>query len=311
MSAPRRWPGTARATCRSAGVPGSAPTWPDALAAVRAARTWPGSRRCSPASVRRRSPSTWRPGSRPRWRPRRPPGHPVRREGTSRREGGRRGTGAGGTGPAGTGPAANGRRPRPEVPGHRPAAAPGPPLPRGRAARAGRGRRGGPPGRRHLRAHPAGRELHLVVRGPGGRARGAGACQPVRPRQHHRDQVRHRLHAGEPQQPGRCAAGQAWPERGGSRAERDGPRGPTARPRSSGGRAAAGISASALAGCVNRIAAGERVLLVDVARYQGAPATVIVTQPAAGGPERISVVGTGCSASRSDLLHHAMLNTAG
>jgi hypothetical protein len=81
----------------------------------------------------------------------------------------------------------------------------------------------------------------------------------------------------------------------------------------SGGRAATfgDIPVADLAGCVNRIAAGERVLLVDVARYQGAPATVIVTQPAAGGPEQIWVVGTGCSASRSDLLHHAMLNTAG
>ena len=53
------------------------------------------------------------------------------------------------------------------------------------------------------------------------------------------------------------------------------------------------------------------MLLVDVARYRGAPATVIVTRPAAGGPEQIWVVGDGCSASRSDLLHHATLGTAG
>jgi hypothetical protein len=66
-----------------------------------------------------------------------------------------------------------------------------------------------------------------------------------------------------------------------------------------------------LAGCVNRIAAGDLVLLVDVARYQGGPATVIVTQPSAGGPEQIWVVGPGCSASRSDVLRHAALSPAG
>jgi hypothetical protein len=66
-----------------------------------------------------------------------------------------------------------------------------------------------------------------------------------------------------------------------------------------------------LAGCVNRIAAGDLVLLVDVARYRGGPATVIVTQPPAGGPEQIWVVGPGCSASRSDVLQHAALSPAG
>jgi Putative zinc-finger len=81
----------------------------------------------------------------------------------------------------------------------------------------------------------------------------------------------------------------------------------------SGGRAATfgGIPVTSLAGCVNRIAAGGRVLLVDVARYQGEPATVIVTQPAGGGPEQIWVVGPGCSASRSDLLHQAEPGAAG
>ena len=59
---------------------------------------------------------------------------------------------------------------------------------------------------------------------------------------------------------------------------------------------------STLEGCVNRIAAGELVLLVDVARYQGAPATVIVTEVSAVSPEQVWVVGTRCSRSRSDVL---------
>jgi hypothetical protein len=63
------------------------------------------------------------------------------------------------------------------------------------------------------------------------------------------------------------------------------------------------LRVTVLRACVNRVAAGELVLLVDVARYNGTPATVIVTEAAAG-PLGIWVVGTGCSASRSDVLAH-------
>jgi hypothetical protein len=66
-----------------------------------------------------------------------------------------------------------------------------------------------------------------------------------------------------------------------------------------------------LTGCVGRIAAGDRVLLVDVARYQGAAAAIIVTEGSASGPEQIWVVGTGCSGSRSDVLEHAAGTPAG
>jgi len=61
-----------------------------------------------------------------------------------------------------------------------------------------------------------------------------------------------------------------------------------------------------LAGCVSRVAAGRTVLLVDIARFDGAPATVIVT--AAQGIQgsssavRAWVVGSGCSGSASDIL---------
>lgn len=71
----------------------------------------------------------------------------------------------------------------------------------------------------------------------------------------------------------------------------------------------ANIPVPALRGCVNRIAVGELVLLVDVARYRGTPATVVVTEAAAAGPMQIWVVGTGCSASASDVLTHATATT--
>ena len=72
-----------------------------------------------------------------------------------------------------------------------------------------------------------------------------------------------------------------------------------------------GIPVSTLQGCVNRIAAGQQVLLVEVARYQGAPTTVIVTSAQAGSPEQVWVVGTGCSGTSSDLLTHVILAPAG
>jgi hypothetical protein len=68
---------------------------------------------------------------------------------------------------------------------------------------------------------------------------------------------------------------------------------------------------AALQGCVNRIAAGGLVMLVEVARFQGAPATVIVTEVTAGGPRRVWVVGPGCSASRSDVLRESALSSTG
>ena len=71
----------------------------------------------------------------------------------------------------------------------------------------------------------------------------------------------------------------------------------------------ADIPLASLRGCVNRIAAGTLVLLVDVAHYRGAPATIIVTEAAKTGPMQIWVVGTGCSASGSDVLQHATATT--
>jgi hypothetical protein len=71
------------------------------------------------------------------------------------------------------------------------------------------------------------------------------------------------------------------------------------------------LAVAALQGCVNRIAAGDLVELVEVARFQGSPATIIVTEATEGGPRQVWVVGTGCSASRSDVLRESALSTAG
>jgi Putative zinc-finger len=74
------------------------------------------------------------------------------------------------------------------------------------------------------------------------------------------------------------------------------------------------VQLSRLAGCVSRVAAGADVRLVDVARFRGTPATVIVTAAPQGGTgstagsatgstaERIWVVGAQCSRSGSDVL---------
>ncbi len=70
------------------------------------------------------------------------------------------------------------------------------------------------------------------------------------------------------------------------------------------------IPVSTLTGCITRIAAGQQVLLVDVARYQGRPAMVIVTRASADGPEQVWVVGSGCSRASRDLLTHATVAPA-
>jgi hypothetical protein len=57
----------------------------------------------------------------------------------------------------------------------------------------------------------------------------------------------------------------------------------------------------AVAACVRRVAQGNRPLLVDIARYEGRPATVIVL-PATSGRLDIWVVGPGCSASDTALI---------
>jgi hypothetical protein len=61
------------------------------------------------------------------------------------------------------------------------------------------------------------------------------------------------------------------------------------------------IKISQLAGCLSRFAAERQILLVDVARYLGRPATIIVLQPVRNTFDVI-VVGLACAGSDSDVI---------
>ena len=68
---------------------------------------------------------------------------------------------------------------------------------------------------------------------------------------------------------------------------------------------------AALPGCVARIAAGLRPRMVDEARYNGHPATIIVLPATAPGPAQVWVVGPACSGSRSDVIAHVAMAGSG
>jgi hypothetical protein len=72
-----------------------------------------------------------------------------------------------------------------------------------------------------------------------------------------------------------------------------------------------GFAPAALEGCVTRVADGGHVRLVQTGRYQGQQAVIIAVSPAGGGPVRIWVVGTGCSATSSDVITQMALPGAG
>jgi hypothetical protein len=70
---------------------------------------------------------------------------------------------------------------------------------------------------------------------------------------------------------------------------------------------AVGPSASRLAGCIGLIAPGETVLVIDIARYQGKPAALIVTPATVASEAEAWVVGASCSATTKDVLTRAAL----
>lgn len=110
-------------------------------------------------------------------------------------------------------------------------------------------------------------------------------------------QVTDAVHAAQAK--GVTASQPAFSTPGASRAQSSNPAG-SAAPSSS--------IASRLTGCINLIAPGRLVLLVDLARYSGKPATIIVIAALAASPAEAWVVGSGCSASSKDILGHTVLS---
>jgi hypothetical protein len=62
------------------------------------------------------------------------------------------------------------------------------------------------------------------------------------------------------------------------------------------------IGADQLRACVNKVAAGHDVLLVDVARYEGKAAMIVIVGTAPDGPGVIYAAGQACSAANADIL---------
>jgi hypothetical protein len=86
---------------------------------------------------------------------------------------------------------------------------------------------------------------------------------------------------------------------------------PTASSGSLGFGSSSSLAGSQLAGCIDRvIPTGQVVLLVEHARFDGSPATIIVTSPASASglsapkEAQIWAVGQSCSASKGDVLDH-------
>jgi len=75
--------------------------------------------------------------------------------------------------------------------------------------------------------------------------------------------------------------------------------------------AVGGISLAQLEGCLSRVAAGRRVLLANIARYLGNPATIIVLKPlTAAGVFDVTIVGLACSASDADVISRTTVPTS-
>lgn len=62
-----------------------------------------------------------------------------------------------------------------------------------------------------------------------------------------------------------------------------------------------GFGVGRLESCLSAVAATSLVLLVEVARYQGQPASIIILKPASG-VFHVIVVGQGCGASNPDVI---------
>ena len=64
-----------------------------------------------------------------------------------------------------------------------------------------------------------------------------------------------------------------------------------------------GVSIPTLEGCLSATANGRQVLLADVARFLGRPATIIVMKsPTTANVLDVAIVGLGCSSSSLDVI---------
>jgi hypothetical protein len=66
-------------------------------------------------------------------------------------------------------------------------------------------------------------------------------------------------------------------------------------------------TAQRLGGCIERVAGLRIPELVELARFEGKAATIIVLAAVASHPAEVLVVGASCSAAASDLLDHQLL----
>jgi hypothetical protein len=67
-------------------------------------------------------------------------------------------------------------------------------------------------------------------------------------------------------------------------------------------------SSSQLASCLDGIAGSKRVLLVEEAKFEGKPATIIVTAQTSTQQAEVWAVGPSCTASNPDVLDHLRLS---
>jgi hypothetical protein len=72
--------------------------------------------------------------------------------------------------------------------------------------------------------------------------------------------------------------------------------------RISGGPLLGGIKIGTLNGCLSRVSEGRRVLLTEVARFLGKPATIIVLKSFTAHVLDVAIVGPACSAGRADYI---------
>jgi hypothetical protein len=67
-------------------------------------------------------------------------------------------------------------------------------------------------------------------------------------------------------------------------------------------------SPASVASCLDAVVGSQPVQLVEVANYEGRPATIIVTAPTTTHQAQVWVVGPACSASHPDVYAHQALS---